>query len=309
MKKILITGAGGQIGKQVISYLLSESKYDITILDLKNKNNIKYFKKYENRLNIVFGDINDFELIKFLIRNQDVVIHLAGIMPPLSEYKNNLNDIINIDGTTNIINAIDKYNPLCHLIYPSTTSLYDEKLSEVTIKSKVSANFSCNYTKSLYKMENKIKETLKNYTIFRIPLVLGDNVSNLMYYLNPNSNIEVISLNDLAYAFTKSIDKLKILNKKIYNLSGGKSCQTTFLELKNHIYKIYGINLDMIKGKIINKKKVNSFFIKDSDILENILHFQNDSLSTIYLKIKNKYLKKTKRKIARATSSLFVKEK
>ena len=39
MKKILITGSCGFIGKNLLSYLLSEGKYDITILDLYNKKN------------------------------------------------------------------------------------------------------------------------------------------------------------------------------------------------------------------------------------------------------------------------------
>ena len=37
MKKVLVTGAAGSIGLQVIKYLLSEGKYEITALDLKSK--------------------------------------------------------------------------------------------------------------------------------------------------------------------------------------------------------------------------------------------------------------------------------
>ena len=41
MKKVLVTGAAGSIGIQVIKYLLAEGKYEITALDLRNKNVIK----------------------------------------------------------------------------------------------------------------------------------------------------------------------------------------------------------------------------------------------------------------------------
>ena len=37
MKKILVTGAGGTVGLQVIRFLLSEGKYEITALELKNR--------------------------------------------------------------------------------------------------------------------------------------------------------------------------------------------------------------------------------------------------------------------------------
>ena len=37
MKKILVTGAAGTVGINVLKFLLSEGKYEITALDLKNK--------------------------------------------------------------------------------------------------------------------------------------------------------------------------------------------------------------------------------------------------------------------------------
>lgn len=37
MKKVLVTGAAGIIGSVVVKYLLSEGKYEITLLDLKTK--------------------------------------------------------------------------------------------------------------------------------------------------------------------------------------------------------------------------------------------------------------------------------
>ena len=37
MKKVLVTGAAGSVGNLVIKYLLSEGKYEITAIDLKNK--------------------------------------------------------------------------------------------------------------------------------------------------------------------------------------------------------------------------------------------------------------------------------
>ena len=37
MKKVLVTGAAGVVGFQVIKYLLTEGKYEITVIDLKNR--------------------------------------------------------------------------------------------------------------------------------------------------------------------------------------------------------------------------------------------------------------------------------
>ena len=87
MKKVLVTGASGSIGLKVIKYLLSEGKYEITALDLRNKGSQKRLKKYRRRINIIYGDINDTILIPSLIKDQDYIIHLAGVMPPIADLK------------------------------------------------------------------------------------------------------------------------------------------------------------------------------------------------------------------------------
>ena len=52
MKKVLVTGAAGSIGTHVIKYLLAEGKYEVTALDLKNKNVFKKMKRFRKRINI-----------------------------------------------------------------------------------------------------------------------------------------------------------------------------------------------------------------------------------------------------------------
>ena len=90
MKKVLVTGAAGSIGVQVIKYLLAEGKYEITALDLRNKNVIKRLKQFRKRINILYGDVNDSVLIDALVKDQDIVIHLASALPPLSNMKKGL---------------------------------------------------------------------------------------------------------------------------------------------------------------------------------------------------------------------------
>ena len=79
MKKVLVTGASGIIGKCVIKYLLSEGKYEITIVDLKNHKSTQALRKYRKRVNIVYGDITDSILVDALVRDHDYIINLAGI--------------------------------------------------------------------------------------------------------------------------------------------------------------------------------------------------------------------------------------
>jgi len=121
MKKVLVTGAAGSIGSLVIKFLLSEGKYEITALDLKNKKTQKKLKKYQRRINIIFGDVNDSLLMEALVRDHDYIIHLATIMPPLGDFSRRAGEIVEYSGTENIVKAINYYNKNCYLIYGSST--------------------------------------------------------------------------------------------------------------------------------------------------------------------------------------------
>ena len=124
MKKVLVTGAGGSIGINVIKYLLSEGKYEITALDLRNKNSQKRLKRYRRRINLIYGDMNDAVLMDALVKDHDYIIHLAGLLPPISDIKHNISEMIDYKGTETIIKSLNMYNPDAYFIYASSTTIY-----------------------------------------------------------------------------------------------------------------------------------------------------------------------------------------
>ncbi len=288
MKKVLVTGAAGSIGEYVIRYLLSEGKYEITALDLKNKKTQKKLKKYRKRINIIFGDVNDPILVEALIKGHDYVIHLASIMPPFSDFSSKLGDIIDYSGTENIIKAINYYNPSCFLIYASTTSLYDETLS-ATVKEKIIVDSLSNYSLNKYRAENLIKKKLKNYTIFRLPLVLN-NIEHepFMYHVKKNLFVEVTTNQDAAYAFVRAIDYKQELNKKIYNVGMGLNGRLKYDDILKNILINYGISWKYFLARTFLDKDYRSPILLDSDELEKIIHYQNDTLYNYFRRLKQK---------------------
>ncbi len=288
MKKVLVTGASGNIGYYVIKYLLMEGKYEITALDLSNKKTIKKLKKYRNRINVVEGDILDPVLMSSLVKDHDYIIHLAGLMPPLGDLNESLGSIIEIEGTENIIKAINKYNPECFLMYASTTSLYDFSLGAST-KEKIKENVLTSYSLNKLKTENLIKKKLKNYTIFRLPLVLSDLKGEpFIYNIKKNLVVEVTTNVDAAYAFVKAINYKSELNTKIFNVGMGEDGRVIFGDILNNILKYYGLSMTYILKRVFLAKNYNSPILTDSDILENIIHYRTDSLNSYYKRIKNK---------------------
>ena len=288
MKKVLVTGAAGSIGSLVIKFLLSEGKYEITALDLKNKKTQKILKKYQKRVNVIYGDINDTVLIEALVKDHDYIIHLASVMPPLGDFSKKIGELVDYNGTENIIKAINYYNANCFLIYASTTSLYDESLS-AHVGEKIKVENLSNYSLNKYNTENLIKKKLKNYCILRLPLILN-NFKNEPFVLNVKKNIivEVSTNYDVAYAFVKAINYKKELNKKIFNVGMGTTGQIKYDLILRKVLINYGLSIKYVLSRIFLDKDYVSPVLIDSDDLENIIHYRNDSLYNYFNRLKRR---------------------
>lgn len=296
MKKVLITGAGGTIGKELISYLLCEGKYNLTLLDLKTSKHKINFKKYKKRLNIIYSDLCNNDL-KELVKGYDYIIHLAGILPPMSEIKTELTKIINYDVLNNLVNNIKKYNKDANFIFLSTTSLYGLGKENVDIKSEKDSNNN-EYVNYKIKGENLIIKNLKNYVILRMPIVLS-NIKNESIICNINNKelVNVITKEDASRAIVSVMNNISKVNKKIINIGGNDTFTMNYKTLEHKLYKSYGFSLKYMLKKSFVDKNMSSPVCSDVSKYNDILKYQEDDFND-YLKrlTSNKLFKKCKRK-------------
>lgn len=286
MKKVLVTGAAGVIGVKVIKYLLSEGKYEITALDLRTKVAQKKLKKYRRRINIIYGDINDTVLIEALVKDQDYIIHLAGVMPPIADIKRNLGELVEYNGTENIVKAINFYNKDCFLVYASATTVYGD-IKEANVRTKTNVTEIDYYSSNKLKIEELIKTKVKKYTIIRLPLVLSNpKYESFMYNVKRNSIVEAITDNDAAYIFTNALNHEEELARKIFNAGGGDATTGRYSEILENVLNIYGISSKYLINLLFVDKNFYSHVYTDSDKLNDILEFRSDSLHSYYMQLK-----------------------
>ena len=128
MKKIFVTGADGFIGSNLVQKLLLK-KYKIIALSYYNSFNdigwLRYVdKKLKKNLEIISGDIRDFNFINHLIKQSDIVIHLAALIGIPYSYKSPKSYIdVNVTGTFNILESA-KINKIKKVIITSTSEVY-----------------------------------------------------------------------------------------------------------------------------------------------------------------------------------------
>ena len=121
MKKILVTGGSGTLGREVVNKLLSQH-YETSILTSNPKTVMP------DACGIFVGDLAKNTGLKEAVNNKDVIIHCA------SEPKDSLK--VDIEGTLNLTNAADK-NKTRHIIYISIVGIDKSDFSFYKIKSAV----------------------------------------------------------------------------------------------------------------------------------------------------------------------------
>jgi uncharacterized protein YbjT (DUF2867 family) len=103
MKKILITGGTGNLGRQVVGFLLLHKEFEISILSSRSNthssNNVKIFK----------GDLVNNIGLAHATKEAEIIIHCASDARNFKQ--------VDIDGTLNLLNSLNK--KIRHFIYIS----------------------------------------------------------------------------------------------------------------------------------------------------------------------------------------------
>ena len=119
--KVLVTGGAGYIGSHVVLDLI-DARHDVVILDDMS---LGCVENIHDKAEFVEGSTLDEAMLdEVLAKNMDAVVHLAAFkaagesMTNPEKYSRN-----NLNGTTNVLNAMMKYNVMT-FVFSSTAAVY-----------------------------------------------------------------------------------------------------------------------------------------------------------------------------------------
>lgn len=131
-KKVLVTGSEGFIGSHLTERLV-EMGADVTALVQYNSfNNWGWIDTFDEEIkksiNVVTGDIREYDGMKRIIKGQDVVFHLAALIAIPYSYLSPMAYVrTNVEGTTNVLEACREYD-VQKIIHTSTSETYGTAL-------------------------------------------------------------------------------------------------------------------------------------------------------------------------------------
>ena len=223
-----------------------------------------------------------------------MVLHLAGIIPPLSETKNELCQKVNVGGTKNLLEEIQLGTKNTPIIFTSSATIMGPTLEQnPPISPYATPNPKSNYTQSKVDAEKLLQQSSLPYCIYRFSAVLTTFVRGTLkamveaFEMPLNNRVEMVLDLDLAIAIANATElmvKESTLNGKILNIGGGKDYQRYARNLTQDLFKIMGI------GKLDeNCYSSEDYFLDWMDTSESqaLLKFQNhsfDEAMKIFLK-------------------------
>ena len=242
MKRVLVTGATGFLGKYLVEELINNG-YEVVAQG--RKENILNNLKEQYKVNILKCYLNE---IKNIDMNIDCVIHAAALSTVWGKWQDFYDS--NVLGTENVIKFCLKNN-VRRLIYVSSPSVYSAKFDRFNIKEEdFDKNNKLNfYIKSKILAENlinKIDNQKLETVIIRPRGLFGIGDTSLVPRLiNANSKIGIPLFNDgknivditcvenVAYSLRLAMEKEEA-NGNIYNITNGDPT-----EFKNILDKLF----------------------------------------------------------------------
>ncbi|MCK4531748.1 MAG: NAD(P)-dependent oxidoreductase [Candidatus Aenigmarchaeota archaeon] len=230
---LLVTGATGFVGTNIMKEVGKKRK-DIRILDIDIGSAKRLYPKYET----VRGDITKPETLKWVGKDVDIVIHLAGLVS-YSKPRDVLFRV-NTEGTKNVLETCKEADKL---IFSSSVSVYGE------IKGQADESYPRDpktpYGESKRKAENLVRDSGLRNLIFRIAPIYGEGSPQWLKNLSllekgfPISRTENLThVTHISNAVQAFMLGLKPKSEGIYNIADERPVK--FVEFAETLVEMLG---------------------------------------------------------------------
>lgn len=283
-KTILLTGASGTVGFEVLKQLLEKRCYSICVFDKKSKLSKEKLEPFSNQIKIIYGDISTPRSLEG-IRDIDVVIHLAAIIPPLADERPELAKKVNTEGTQHLLKQLEKHSSNAFFMYSSSVSVYGDRVEHPYIKvdDPLTPSEGDTYAETKIAAEKLVRKSRLDWTVFRLAAIMGNHkMSKLMFHQPLNTALEIATPRDTARAFVNAIEKQEQLSKRTFNLGGGERCRISYQHFLERSFAIFGLGAVDFPDHAFADKNFHCGFYEDGHDLEAIVNFRKDSLEDYF---------------------------
>ncbi len=248
--RVLVTGAFGNVGQSAVGALL-KTGHQVTCFDVKTRANAKAARRLGKDVTVKWGDIRNRGDVESAVEEQDVVIHLAFVIPSLSATGHGTEErpdwaySINVNGTRNLVQCLEATSPSPQLIFASSLHIYGPTQHLKPPRTVLDhPNPTEHYSRHKVECENIVRASSLKWSIFRFAaaLPLTVRLDHAMYDVPLDNRMEFVHTRDVGYALAKGITTEEIWGKTLH-IGGGPSCQLLYREIAKGVLEAGGVGM------------------------------------------------------------------
>ncbi len=291
-KRVFLTGGTGTMGWATVQEFLNNGadRFELTLLVRPSRKNRKKLAPIADKVNIVWGDLCNYEDVLRGVVGSDYVLHIGGMVSPQADYYPAKTRKVNVTAAKNVVRAVKAQpnadeikvvyigsvaqtgdrNPPTHWARtgdPIYVSVYDHYAISKVEAERVFAESGLRYWVSLRQSGILYPGILKNY-------------DPIMFHVPIRGVLEWATVEDSGRLMLRVCEQgvPEDFWRRFYNISSGESYRLTN-------YEFECLLLDAIScpapEKIFNAnwftlKNFHGQWYTDADRLEEILHFRSN---------------------------------
>jgi nucleoside-diphosphate-sugar epimerase len=298
---VLLTGASGSMGFETFKLLWEQrDRYDMVLLLRPSRKNKRLFRQYERAagivpipgagvvtgdgLKIVWGDALNRDDVEESCRGIGWCLHTMALISPEADRNPDMAYRVNLEGTRRIVEAIEARDPEnTRMVYIGSIAEYGDRMPPVHVGrtgDPLIPSVYDHYALSKIGAEQVVMQSRIRYkvslrqTFIMIP-DLFSLIDPILFHQPVNSFMEGITARDSGRILARC---LKMPGDSdfwgdYYNISGGPACRSTFLDLLQSMFGLFGVRYQKVmERRWFALKNFHMHFFGDADRLNSYLH-------------------------------------
>ncbi|MCC7517357.1 MAG: NAD(P)-dependent oxidoreductase [Pseudomonadales bacterium] len=248
-RTVLVTGAFGNLGQMVLSEL-KRRDFRVLAVDLETPSGRQTADKLKHLYDeLSWGDLRTLDF-KPLLQGCVAVIHLAAVLPPVTDNAPELAHDINVKATLRLMADIGSRVNKPLLIYPSSVTVFGfPEPSTRLMRADDPVAPSDNYTRHKVEVEQALAASNIPWSILRVGVsvdsrTLGADRSMMrkLFAVSPDNPLHYVHPMDVATAMVNAINNPRALGR-ILLLGGGDDCRVTQHQFLSAALNALGVTL------------------------------------------------------------------
>lgn len=278
--KVLLTGAFGNLGMSTLRELLQQG-HQVRCFVSQRPVHARTARLFAGRIELIQGDMRHPADLERAVQDQEVIIHLAYLLPPRSEEQPELASIINVEGTRQLLAAAVRLQRPPKFLFASSFDVFGHT-QHLPPPRRVSDPVQATDHYSAHKLacEQMVQQAGLPWTILRfadIPPLGLRSPHPIMFRIPLQTRFEVIHPTDAGLATANAIGSTEVWGK-ILLIGGGPGCQILYRDYLGRMLAMMGI--DMLPERAFGAEPYCTDWL-DTTESQRLLAYQRSSFDDI----------------------------